>query len=172
MCATALRLGFAAADVVYDSPCKTVAEIHFALQSGVHLNVDNLLELERVRTVRAELPPAVAARAVIGLRVNTLVGAGKVSSLSVSTRKSKFGVLLPPEAGDERSVIVDALAAADFVNSIHVHTGSGGMSVTQMAEGAGCAAQLAAEVNARRAAVGLQLIDVIDVGGGYALMLR
>ena len=38
---------------------------------------------------------------VIGLRINPLVGAGAVGLLSVSTRSSKFGVVLPQERGAE-----------------------------------------------------------------------
>ena len=44
----ALELGYTPEDVVYDSPCKTVGEIKFALQKGVHLNMDNMQELARV----------------------------------------------------------------------------------------------------------------------------
>ena len=43
-----LRIGFAAKDVVFDSPCKTEAEIDYSLTEGVHLNIDNLQELARV----------------------------------------------------------------------------------------------------------------------------
>ena len=48
---------------------------------------------------------------VIGLRINPLVGAGAVGLLSVSTRKSKFGVVLPQEQGAEREAVVAALTA-------------------------------------------------------------
>ena len=48
---------------------------------------------------------------VIGLRINPLVGAGAVGSLSVSTRSSKFGVVLPQERGAEREAVVAALTA-------------------------------------------------------------
>ena len=33
-------LGFAPADVVYDSPCKSVPELKYALEKGVHLKLD------------------------------------------------------------------------------------------------------------------------------------
>ena len=38
----ALELGFAPADVVYDSPCKSIPELKYAIEKGVHLNIDNL----------------------------------------------------------------------------------------------------------------------------------
>ena len=172
-----LRQGFAPDVVVYDSPCKTEAEIRFALERGVHLNADNLQELERVRVCLQDLQDLPAGgggggggargASVIGLRINPLVGAGAVGLLSVSTRKSKFGVVLPPEQGAEREAVVAALTAAEFVTCVHVHTGSGGMTLGQMAQGAAAAAALAAEVNARRAAAGVaSRIHVLDVGGG------
>jgi diaminopimelate decarboxylase len=43
-----LNAGFAAGDIIFDSPCKTVPEIKFALEQGVHLNIDNIEELERI----------------------------------------------------------------------------------------------------------------------------
>ena len=52
---SALRQGFSGSDIIFDSPCKSLSEIMFTLKSGVHLNIDNLQELERVSTVVAEL---------------------------------------------------------------------------------------------------------------------
>lgn len=169
-----MRLGFKGSAIVYDSPCKTRAELRFALEQGLHLNIDNMLELERVRQLVEELGGTEgASRGVIGLRINPLVGAGKVASLSVSTRRSKFGVVLPPEDGPEREAVVEALCEASFIDALHVHTGSGGMTLAQMAEGAGAATRLAAEVNARRRqrrAGAAPSISVIDIGGGLPVV--
>lgn len=169
-----LRLGFKASAIVYDSPCKTVPELRFALEQGLHLNIDNMLELERVRRLVEELGGTeVASRGIIGLRINPLVGAGDVASLSVSTRRSKFGVVLPPDDGGEREAVVEALVGASFIDALHVHTGSGGMTLAQMAEGAGAAARLAAEVNARRRKRrdgAAPSISVIDIGGGLPVV--
>jgi len=158
----ALRLGFDAADIVYDSPCKTIPELKLALKAGVHLNIDNLQELERVRAVLREAP----SRSVIGLRVNPLVGAGAVSALCVSTRRSMVGVVVPPEDADtDREAVIQLLADAPFVTSLHVHVGSGSMALDQMVDGAASASRLAEAVNARRGAAAPR-IDVLDIGGG------
>lgn len=187
----ALKLGFAGPDVVFDCPCKSIPEIKHALNNKVMLNMDNMQELERVKQIVQTMPPEDLQGCVIGLRINPLVGSGKVANLSVSTRQSKFGVICPSSSADdlsklanegetsdkseeiaelvaqekERAAVVDALVENHFVNAIHVHTGSGGMSVEQMAEGAVSAAQVALEVNAKRGAAAPQ-IDVIDIGGG------
>ena len=74
---------------------------------GVHLNADNLQELERVRACLQDMAASGGGggggggASVIGLRINPLVGAGAVGLLSVSTRSSKFGVVLPQERGAE-----------------------------------------------------------------------
>eukprot|EP01043_Picozoa_sp_COSAG02_P032348 COSAG02_NODE_2157_length_9637_cov_4.208429_1_plen_447_part_00 len=167
----ALSIGFAGPDVVFDSPCKTVPEIEHALNNQIMLNVDNLQELARVDVAFAKLPHDARAGCVIGLRINPLVGSGTVANLSVSTRKSKFGVVCP--AGDggsngsdiEREAVATALIENDFVNAIHVHTGSGGMTLAQIAQGAATAADLAIDINRRRGS-GQRKIEVIDIGGG------
>mmetsp|Transcript_17830 Transcript_17830/g.28763 ORF Transcript_17830/g.28763 Transcript_17830/m.28763 type:complete len:202 (+) Transcript_17830:169-774(+) len=78
-----LSVGFEPDRVVFDSPCKTAAEIEYALRKGVHLNMDNLQELERVEQIltRVELGP----KSIVGIRVNPLVGAGTIAAFSVST---------------------------------------------------------------------------------------
>ena len=174
----ALRLGFAPGDIMYDSPCKTEPEIRFALERGVQLNIDNLQELERVRDALTGRRQAAQpdSSSVVGLRINPLVGAGGVGNLSVSTRKSKFGVVCPPVATgpsdaarmatSERLAVVKALVGAPFVTAVHVHVGSGSMSLEQMAEGAAHAEALASEVNELRRAQDAPPIDVIDIGGG------
>jgi diaminopimelate decarboxylase len=166
----ALSVGFAGPDVVYDSPCKTVPEIEHALENQVMLNVDNLQELARVRAAFDKIPQDARSGCVIGLRINPLVGSGKVANLSVSTRKSKFGVVCPASGGggssdSEREAVIAALIENDFVNAIHVHTGSGGMTLAQMAQGAAAAADLAIDINRRRGSL-QRKIEVIDVGGG------
>jgi len=164
-----LNMGFAGPDIVYDSPCKTIPEIRYALENKVMLNIDNLQELERVKTIVASMTEEQLEGCVIGLRINPLVGFGAVASLSVSTRKSKFGVLCPVGASDaekaEREPIIEALINCDFINAVHVHTGSGGMTLAQMADGGAGAANVALEVNARRSAT-QKKIYAVDIGGG------
>jgi diaminopimelate decarboxylase len=44
----ALAAGFRASDIVFDSPCKTRAELKRALTAGVRVNLDSLAEVSRV----------------------------------------------------------------------------------------------------------------------------
>ena len=183
----ALAMGFTPEHIVFDSPCKTEPEIAYCLEHGVHLNVDNLQELKRVEVALAKLSPP--SSSIIGLRINPLVGAGEVDSLSVSTRKSKFGVFCPPpeqggaQGAAERAALLETLAVATFVRCIHVHTGSGGMALAQMVEGCATAVGVAEEANAMRraraaaaggatAAAAVPLIDIIDIGGGMPVAWR
>mmetsp|Transcript_5243 Transcript_5243/g.10469 ORF Transcript_5243/g.10469 Transcript_5243/m.10469 type:complete len:464 (+) Transcript_5243:109-1500(+) len=164
-----LKMGFAGPDIVYDSPCKTIPEIKYALENKVMLNIDNLQELERVKVIVESMTEEQLEGCVIGLRINPLVGFGAVANLSVSTRKSKFGVLCPVGASEaeknEREPVLKALVEYDFINAVHVHTGSGGMTLSQMADGAAGAANVALEVNTRRSE-GQKKIHAIDIGGG------
>lgn len=163
----AQKLGFKGTDIVFDSPCKSIPEIKHTLQNKIMLNMDNLQELKRVRQIVQTMSPDELDGCVIGLRINPLVGSGSVANLSVSTRKSKFGVVCPSTDTEstERAQVVEVLVEHHFVNAVHVHTGSGGMTLDQMANGAAAAARLAMEVNARRPADAPR-IDVIDIGGG------
>ena len=50
----ALHNGFKPEMIIYDSPVKTHEELEFALNEGVHLNLDNFSELERVKGLLAK----------------------------------------------------------------------------------------------------------------------
>ena len=59
----ALQCGCAPDRVVYDSPCKSMADLRAALEAGVRINCDNAQELARVAALRG------ASTSRIGLRV-------------------------------------------------------------------------------------------------------
>jgi len=151
----AQRLGFSGHEVVFDSPVKTAAEIRHALSTGVHINVDNLEELEVVAAVRAALP---ATASNVGLRVNPLVGAGAIDALSVSTKDSKFGIPI-----DDKEAIMAAFQSYSWLNGVHVHVGSGQMGVKILTAGVRRMVELALEVNAH---LGRDQVQVLDIGGG------
>lgn len=149
--------------VVFDSPVKTMAEIRFALEKKIHINLDNFSELERVKAILKEdkfkamqeaneLPP-------IGLRINTLVGGGKIAALSVCTAKSKFGILF-----DQRDRIIKECIENPFINCIHAHVGSGGMGVELLLKSCRKITDIANEVNAKCP----KQIKILDIGGGVA----
>mmetsp|Transcript_16242 Transcript_16242/g.37429 ORF Transcript_16242/g.37429 Transcript_16242/m.37429 type:complete len:475 (+) Transcript_16242:85-1509(+) len=152
----AQAVGFPLDRIVFDSPCKTRAEILWALQNGLHLNIDNLIELERV----VELVNKVGGspKGTIGLRINPLVGAGQIAALSVSTSESKFGI-----SCEDMDGICAAYSKHAWLTSLHVHTGSGGMALQTLVSGVQAAIAVAKQVNDR---LGRRQITVLDIGGG------
>lgn len=151
----ALNAGFAPERILFDSPAKTEAELHGALEAGVHLNIDNFQELDRIaRWVQANGLPAGG----IGLRVNPVVGEGAIASTSVAGAASKFGVPLDGCRGD----ILAAYTAHPWLTALHAHVGSQGCSLGQLAAGACSLLDLAREINASIPG----RINTIDIGGG------
>ena len=47
----ALHSGMNFDDIVYDSPCKTMKELQYAIKNNIHFNIDNFQELKRVETI-------------------------------------------------------------------------------------------------------------------------
>ena len=86
----ALAAGCPPERTVFDSPAKTPDELAFALQTGIHVNADDLKEIERIDRIRA----SVQTRSRIGLRINPEVGAGSIAATSVAAPHSRFGVPL------------------------------------------------------------------------------
>mmetsp|Transcript_121356 Transcript_121356/g.214001 ORF Transcript_121356/g.214001 Transcript_121356/m.214001 type:complete len:502 (+) Transcript_121356:70-1575(+) len=152
----AQAVGFPAERIVFDAPCKTRAEMTWALRHGIPLNIDNFDELERIAALHAELPQIPGA--VIGLRINPLVGAGEIAALSVSTNDSKFGI-----SSSHANEIIAAYERYQWLNCLHVHTGSGGMALQTLVGGVRKAVDLALLVNKT---LGRQQITVLDIGGG------
>jgi len=155
----ALALGFAPEKVVYDSPCKSRAEITWALDHGIVYNVDSWSELERVDAYAASHGTQVG-NATVGLRVNPLVGAGKVGALSVSTESSKFGI----PVGDDHEPILAAFRSRPWLTSLHVHVGSAGGQLELLCAGISKVFTLVQEINAETSQ-----ITTFDIGGGLWL---
>jgi len=153
--AVSLSSGFRPENIIFDSPAKTKEELTFTINKGIHVNIDNEIELEIVKSLVDS--GVVKPRGTIGLRVNPLVGAGVIAALSVSTGDSKFGV---PRTKNE---IWDRIQEYDFINCIHVHVGSGGMGVQQLVAGVKVAVELAVEINKK---FGTKKIHTLDMGGG------
>jgi diaminopimelate decarboxylase len=150
------KLGYSPETIVFDSPAKTPAEIFYALKAGIHVNIDNFEELDIVAACRAKLSED--SKSDIGIRINPLVGAGEIAALSVSTEDSKFGISL-----DRKTEILAAYAKYPWLNTVHVHVGSGGMGVKVLVEGVSVTVEFAQEVNKH---VGKHQVNVLDMGGG------
>ncbi len=151
----ALVAGFAADRIVFDSPAKTGADIRFALEQGIALNIDNFQEFERVRSAWQ----TGGSRSVVGFRINPQVGVGAIAPMSTATRTSKFGVGLD----DFRQQLIEAYVAHPWLTSVHTHVGSQGCPFELIVHGVARVAAFAEEVNA---VAGRRQVHIVDIGGG------
>ncbi|MDT0609930.1 type III PLP-dependent enzyme domain-containing protein [Streptomyces lancefieldiae] len=155
--ALARAAGVPAERTVLDSPAKTPGELREALALGIAVNADNPQELERIDGLMAER----ASGSPLGIRVNPQVGGGSIEALSTATATSKFGVALRDEGA--REWVVRAYLDRPWLTRLHAHTGSQGIPLTLMAEGAAATYTLAEEINER---AGRRQVDTLDIGGG------
>ncbi len=152
--AIAQRAGFAPDRIVYDSPVKRRNEIRRVLRTGMTLNIDNAMEMDRIeRMLSGETFPV-----RLGVRVNPETGSGSIPRTSTATRQSKFGI--------PASHIPDVLSAhpltARKLTGLHVHTGSQGFPISHLVRSVEITAALAETLNSES---GLH-IEWLDIGGG------
>lgn len=155
--AVALAAGFAPGRIVFDGPTKTREDLCRALSLGVAINLDNLQEIDRLRSILGEEPSA----SVIGLRVNPQVGGGSIAATSTATAHSKFGVAVLD--GNARQVIVEAFAEQPWLTRLHAHVGSQGCPLELIADGVAVVHDLAREINQT---LGRRQVTSLDIGGG------
>ena len=160
----ALAAGFTPDEIIYDSPAKTMAELHRCLRDGISINLDNEQELHRVDELIKEFPNT---RSVIGFRVNPQIGSGSISSTSTATGTSKFGYATGD--GINREILLKLYAERPWLTSIHTHSGSQGCSLELMADGVAAIVAIAEDVNA---ASDSQKIRRINIGGGLAVNFK
>lgn len=155
----AQKAGFPADTIVFDSPAKTRSELEYALESGVHINADSLVELDRI----SDLLEHTRSECTIGLRINPQVGAGVISTTSVASDYSKFGVPI----GAARNGIIQAFLSNDWLHGVHVHIGSQGCHIELLLEGIAVVLDLVDEVNnLLQREKPNRRIDTFDIGGG------
>lgn len=152
--------GCEARKIVFDSPAKTKQELSYALDLGVRINADNEEEVSRIAALIAERPNPTTS--LIGLRVNPLIGSGKIDILSTSDHRSKFGIPLN-EIG--KKAVFDLFSHHAFLTGLHCHVGSMGCSMNMLAEGASTLNSLANEIELQSE----KRITWIDIGGGLAV---
>ena len=154
----ALKGGIEPCKIVYDSPVKTRNEIEFALKTGIHLNIDNLSELERVN----DLLKTIASKSTIGVRINPQVGIGTIAGSSVAGEYSKFGVPIKYK----RNELTEAFLKHPWLTGVHLHVGSQGCSMELLINGIGVLFDFVLELNAKRALTGFPPVSIFDIGGG------
>ena len=153
-----LRAGGNASQVVFSGVGKTVAEIGYALEQGVHsFNCESYAEIEVLNRVAGE----VGTIASVALRVNPDVNPVTHEYISTGLRENKFGI--------DMSVIERAYEHAASqphlkVTGVSCHIGSQMLDSTPMVEAVERLAALALRLKAK----GLP-IDHLDLGGGLGV---
>jgi diaminopimelate decarboxylase len=160
----ALEAGVEPRKIVYDSPVKTYSELEFALKTGVHLNIDNLSELQRVH----KLFRSIASKSSIGIRINPQVGVGSIAESSVAGEYSKFGVPIK----HQRQELTDAFLEHPWLTGVHLHVGSQGCPPELLMNGIGVLYDFVTEINQKRILTGFHPVSVFDIGGGFPVSYR
>ncbi|MBN1199967.1 MAG: hypothetical protein JXA23_11490, partial [Bacteroidales bacterium] len=127
--AIALRAGYLPSKVVFDSPAKTFADLQFAMETGVHINMDNLEEVQRVDFLLKKT----TTTSTFGIRINPQVGAGTILESSVADDYSKFGVPIK----SRRRELEEAFLNYPWLTGVHLHVGSQGCAMELLVEGVG-----------------------------------
>ncbi|MHC1775613.1 MAG: hypothetical protein AB9834_09390 [Lentimicrobium sp.] len=153
------KAGFAPENIVFDSPCKTMQEIEYALKLGIYINADSFDELDRIDHILKTLKSASS----VGLRINPQVGSGTIESTSVADKISKFGV--PVDENYER--LKEAYLKYSWLRGVHVHIGSQGCPVSLILEGIRKVVDFTLDVNTCLAGMpGEKPVCTFDIGGG------
>ena len=160
----ALRAGCPAEKIVFDSPVKTWQDLEFALEAGVHINIDSLAELERIATLKQKN----IYHGTIGIRINPQVGVGTILESSVAGEYSKFGIPIR----SKRKELVDAFLSYPWITGVHLHVGSQGCSMELLLNGIGVLYDFVNEINDKRKISGQPPIPIFDIGGGFPISYR
>jgi diaminopimelate decarboxylase len=160
----ALRLGFPPADIMFDSPAKTMSDLRRAMTLGARINADSFQELDRIALIHKEMTDAgETCESVIGVRINPQLGAGTIAATGTVAKTSKFGIPLEEE---NRNRLLKIFASNKWLTSVHCHVGSQGVSPELLLGGAGSILSLAEAVNKQ---AGFSQVTSLDIGGGMSV---
>lgn len=146
----ALKCGYSPKDIVFDSPAKTISDLKFTLEKGIHINADSFFELNRISALKKKINSS----SKIGLRINPQVGEGSIEITSVGSKNSKFGVPL----NEATSKIFEYFDKYEWLTGLHVHIGSQGIDIGILVESCKAIIELAQKIGPK--------IEWIDIGGG------
>ncbi len=102
-----------------------------ALDAGIYINLDNEQEAAMVDSMLSS--ECSGSKSKIGLRINPVVGGGKIEMFSVATAVSKFGL---PVMDSTRERILDLFKKYSWLTGVHIHVGSQGMPMDLIIKGA------------------------------------
>ena len=101
------------------------------MKNGVHINLDNEVELALVDKLLKEN----SSKSTFGLRLNPMVGAGLLAYTSTATKESKFGLPIGLQFV-ERQNVLDLFQTYKWLSGVHFHIGSQGMTMNLFQKGA------------------------------------
>lgn len=129
------------------------------LKTKLIFNADSIDELERIKSIEK----GKSYKGIIGLRINPQVGAGKIAITGVADVYSKFGVPI-----QNKKQIIDAYLNYKWLNGIHLHIGSQGISIDLLVRGIKKVLKLAEEINLKFGEKNItRRIKYFDIGGGF-----
>jgi diaminopimelate decarboxylase len=160
-----LEAGYEPSFIVFNSPCKTMEEIEFALEKNIHTNADSLEELERIDLLLKKI----SSKSSIGVRINPQVGTGAIKSTSVAGHISKFGVPID----SNREALKECFRKYPWLTGVHLHIGSQGIPLELLTRGVRRVMDLSLEVNNEFNIRGKgNRISTFDIGGGLPVSYR
>jgi diaminopimelate decarboxylase len=153
----ALEVGITPDNIIFTGNNKTDAELEFALDAGVIINLDAVHELERLENVCDKKNKS----AKISFRVNPSVSPDTHPHLSTGLKESKFGI---PEE-DILEAYSGAKDKACFeISGIHMHIGS---QITRTSPYVEATSKLF-DIVGKLKEEGVEL-DFVDLGGGVGI---
>jgi diaminopimelate decarboxylase len=143
----ALHAGIPGEKILYTSNGISFAEIEEAVQSGVHINIDSLSNLEKFGKKYGNTYP-------VGVRLRPNILAGGNLKISTGHEKSKFGI--PIDQLDLLKSIVEETSIR--IKTLHIHTGSDIKDADVFVHGIKVLSELVPH---------FPDLEVIDLGGGF-----
>ncbi len=143
----ALHAGFEPQQILYTSNGIAFSEIEEAVETGVHINIDSLSNLEKFGKKFGHSYP-------VGIRIRPNIMAGGNLKISTGHDTSKFGSPV-----DQLDTVKDVVKATDlFIRTLHIHTGSDIKDVEVFVNGMEVLFELIPH---------FPELEVIDLGGGF-----
>ena len=143
----ALHAGVSADKILYTSNGISFQEIEEAVESGVHVNIDSLSNLEKFGKKYGGSYP-------VGIRIRPNILAGANLKISTGHERSKFGI--PVEQIDFIKEIVQQNKVR--IKALHIHTGSDIKDADVFVHGIKVLSELVPH---------FPDLEVIDLGGGF-----
>ncbi len=147
-----LRAGFRPDEIVYTPNSVSIDEIKKAVESGVHVNIDNISILDQFGHIYGGSVP-------VCIRINPHILAGGNAKISTGHIDSKFGISIYQLRHVERIVGSTGIR----VNGLHMHTGSDILDVDVFLRGADMLLETAQH---------FKDLEFIDFGSGFKIAYK